>query len=41
MGPPRGCIIFGVIAQSIGEARTGYEWLIDSFAAGFGAIVRQ
>ncbi len=33
-----GAILFGVIAQSIGEARTGYEWLIDSFAAGFGAI---
>ena len=34
-----GALVFGVIAQLIGETRTGYEWLIDAIAAGFGAIV--
>jgi len=34
-----GALIFGVLAQSIGETRTGYEWLVDSIAAGTGAIV--
>ena len=34
-----GALVFGVLAQSIGETRTGYEWLIDSIAAGTGAIV--
>ena len=34
-----GALAFGVLAQSIGETRTGYEWLIDSIAAGTGAIV--
>jgi len=34
-----GALIFGVLAQFVGEARTGYEWLIDAIAAGFGALV--
>jgi uncharacterized membrane protein YeaQ/YmgE (transglycosylase-associated protein family) len=34
-----GALVFGVLAQSIGETRTGYEWLVDAIAAGFGAIV--
>jgi uncharacterized membrane protein YeaQ/YmgE (transglycosylase-associated protein family) len=34
-----GALLFGVIAQSIGETRTGYEWLVDSVGAGLGALV--
>ena len=34
-----GALIFGVAAQLIGETRMGYEWLIDAFAAGIGALV--
>lgn len=34
-----GAVLFGVVAQNIGEARTGYEWLVDSIAAGIGALV--
>jgi uncharacterized membrane protein YeaQ/YmgE (transglycosylase-associated protein family) len=34
-----GAIIFGVVAQFIGETRTGYEWLVDAVAAGIGALV--
>ena len=34
-----GSLLFGVIAQYIGETRTGYEWLVDAIAAGIGAIV--
>jgi uncharacterized membrane protein YeaQ/YmgE (transglycosylase-associated protein family) len=34
-----GALIFGAIAQFVGEARTGYEWLIDGVAAGVGALV--
>ena len=34
-----GALIFGAIAQFVGEARTGYEWLIDGVAAAFGALV--
>jgi uncharacterized membrane protein YeaQ/YmgE (transglycosylase-associated protein family) len=34
-----GALIFGVLAASIGETRTGYEWLVDAIAAGIGAIV--
>jgi uncharacterized membrane protein YeaQ/YmgE (transglycosylase-associated protein family) len=34
-----GALLFGVVAQFIGEARTGYEWLVDGIAAGIGAIV--
>ena len=34
-----GAIVFGVVAQSIGETRTGYEWLVDAIAAGIGALI--
>lgn len=34
-----GAIVFGLLAQFIGEARTGYEWLGDAIAAGIGALV--
>jgi uncharacterized membrane protein YeaQ/YmgE (transglycosylase-associated protein family) len=34
-----GAVVFGVLAQFVGQTRTGYEWLVDSIAAGFGAIV--
>jgi uncharacterized membrane protein YeaQ/YmgE (transglycosylase-associated protein family) len=34
-----GALLFGVIAQFIGEARTGYEWLVDGIAAVIGAVV--
>ena len=34
-----GALLFGVIAQFIGEARTGFEWLVDSVAAAIGAII--
>jgi uncharacterized membrane protein YeaQ/YmgE (transglycosylase-associated protein family) len=34
-----GALLFGVIAQFIGEARTGYEWLVDAIAAGLGAVI--
>ena len=33
-----GAVIFGVIAQFVGETRTGYEWLVDAVAAGVGAL---
>jgi uncharacterized membrane protein YeaQ/YmgE (transglycosylase-associated protein family) len=29
---------FGVIAQFIGDTRTGYEWLVDGIAFGIGAV---
>lgn len=32
-------LAFGVIAQYVGEARTGYEWLIDAVAFAIGAVV--
>ena len=34
-----GALVFGVVAQFIGETRTGYEWLIDAIAAAIGALV--
>ena len=34
-----GSLIFGVIAQFVGETRTGYEWLVDAIAAAIGALV--
>lgn len=34
-----GALLFGVIAQFIGEARTGYEWLVDGVAAALGAVI--
>jgi uncharacterized membrane protein YeaQ/YmgE (transglycosylase-associated protein family) len=34
-----GSLAFGVIAQFVGETRTGYEWLVDAIAAGIGALI--
>jgi uncharacterized membrane protein YeaQ/YmgE (transglycosylase-associated protein family) len=34
-----GAVVFGVVAQNVGEARMGYEWLVDAIAAGIGALV--
>jgi uncharacterized membrane protein YeaQ/YmgE (transglycosylase-associated protein family) len=32
-------LAFGVVAQLIGETRTGFEWLVDAIAVGIGALV--
>jgi uncharacterized membrane protein YeaQ/YmgE (transglycosylase-associated protein family) len=34
-----GALLFGVLAQLIGETRTGYEWLVDGIAAALGALI--
>lgn len=34
-----GALVFGVVAQFVGETRTGYEWLADAIGAGIGALV--
>jgi len=34
-----GALLFGVLAQLIGETRTGYEGLVDGIAAAVGALV--
>ena len=34
-----GALVFGGVAQFVGETRTGFEWLVDAIAAGFGALV--
>ena len=34
-----GSLLFGGIAQFIGETRTGFEWLGDAVAFGIGALV--
>ena len=34
-----GSLIFGGVAQFVGETRTGYEWLVDAIAAGVGALI--
>lgn len=34
-----GAFIFGVVAQFVGETRTGYEWLVDGVAAALGAVI--
>lgn len=34
-----GALVFGVVAQFLGETKTGYEWLVDAIAAGIGALV--
>lgn len=31
-------VAFGVVAQFIGETRTGYEWLVDGIAFAIGAV---
>jgi uncharacterized membrane protein YeaQ/YmgE (transglycosylase-associated protein family) len=33
-----GAVIFGGIAQFVGEARTGYEWIAVAIATGVGAL---
>jgi len=33
-----GALAFGVVAQFVGETRTGYEWLVDAIAASIGAL---
>ena len=32
-------LIFGGLAQMIGEVRTGVEWLVDAVAFGIGALI--
>lgn len=34
-----GALVFGVVAQFVGETETGYEWLVDAIAFAIGAIV--
>lgn len=34
-----GAIVFGAVAQFIGQTRTGFEWIVDAIAAGIGALV--
>lgn len=34
-----GALVFGVVAQVIGETQTGFEWLVDAIAAAIGALV--
>ena len=34
-----GALVFGVVAQFVGETKAGYEWLGDALAAGIGAVV--
>ena len=34
-----GALIFGIVAQTIGETRTGFEWVVDAIGAGVGAVV--
>lgn len=34
-----GAVAFGIVAQFIGQTRTGYEWLVDAIAAGLGALI--
>ena len=33
-----GALVFGVVAQFVGETRTGFEWLGDAIAAAIGAL---
>jgi uncharacterized membrane protein YeaQ/YmgE (transglycosylase-associated protein family) len=34
-----GALVFGVVAQFVGETHTGYEWVGDAIAFGIGALV--
>ncbi|HSL77261.1 MAG TPA: hypothetical protein VK867_09960 [Candidatus Limnocylindrales bacterium] len=34
-----GAIAFGIVAQFVGQTRTGYEWLVVAVAAALGALV--
>jgi uncharacterized membrane protein YeaQ/YmgE (transglycosylase-associated protein family) len=33
-----GALLFGVVAQFVGDTRTGVEWLVDGVAAAIGAL---
>ena len=33
-----GALVFGAVAQIVGETRTGFEWLGDAIAAAIGAL---
>jgi uncharacterized membrane protein YeaQ/YmgE (transglycosylase-associated protein family) len=33
-----GALLFGAVAQIVGETRTGFEWLGDAIAAAIGAL---
>ena len=34
-----GALVFGVVAQLVGEHQFGYEWIVDAIGAGIGALV--
>jgi uncharacterized membrane protein YeaQ/YmgE (transglycosylase-associated protein family) len=34
-----GALVIGVVAQFVGETRTGFEWLVVAVAAAIGAVV--
>jgi uncharacterized membrane protein YeaQ/YmgE (transglycosylase-associated protein family) len=34
-----GALVFGFVAQMVGETRTGYEWFVDAVAAAAGGLV--
>jgi uncharacterized membrane protein YeaQ/YmgE (transglycosylase-associated protein family) len=34
-----GALVFGVVAQFVGQTRTGFEWLVDAIAVAIGAVV--
>ena len=34
-----GALVFGVVAQFVGETKTGFEWLVVAIGAGIGALV--
>jgi len=34
-----GALLFGLVAQFIGETRTGFEWLVDAIAVVVGALI--
>lgn len=34
-----GALLFGVLAQFVGETKTGYEWVVDGIAAALGAVI--
>jgi len=34
-----GALVLGGVAQLVGEARSGYEWLVVAAAAGIGALI--
>jgi hypothetical protein len=31
-------LVFGLVAQFVGQAATGYEWFVDALAFGLGAV---